>query len=195
MHVLVGKTFKAILDDPTKDVMVEFYAPWCGHCKELEPHYMALAKAAKPVKSVIIAKMDATANEVEGLDIEGFPTIKYWPSHKPRTEPMEFDGERTVHALKDYVQDNAGTEFKYPGVVGEKEQKGAMALIKKWMKLVKAKDDAPQDWRKEFARRIRDVVKHMDEYTGTTTFADDEKAGSAAAEKAAKEKADKKQEL
>ena len=45
MHqVVVGKTFNEIVNDPTKDVLIEFYAPWCGHCKSLEPIYNELGE-------------------------------------------------------------------------------------------------------------------------------------------------------
>jgi len=46
----VGKNFDAIVKDPTKDVLLEVYAPWCGHCKRLEPVYADLAKRFEKVR-------------------------------------------------------------------------------------------------------------------------------------------------
>lgn len=44
VKVVVAKQFDEIVNDPTKDVLIEFYAPWCGHCKTLAPKYDELAK-------------------------------------------------------------------------------------------------------------------------------------------------------
>ncbi len=43
-QVVVADTFDEIVNDPEKDVLVEFYAPWCGHCKNLEPVYKELGE-------------------------------------------------------------------------------------------------------------------------------------------------------
>ena len=51
-------------------------APWCGHCKKLEPVWNELGEYYDGRDDVTIAKMDATTNEIEGLNIQGFPTIK-----------------------------------------------------------------------------------------------------------------------
>ena len=46
---LTSDNFKETVTDSTADVMVEFYAPWCGHCKALKPQYAKLATAFKDV--------------------------------------------------------------------------------------------------------------------------------------------------
>lgn len=110
VYTLVGSTFESIVKDPQKDVLVEFYAPWCGHCKKLEPVYTSVAKKLESVPSIVIAKIDATANDVEGVDIEGFPTIKFWRAdHKE--EPLDYDGDRDVDSFVAWLDDKAAKPF------------------------------------------------------------------------------------
>lgn len=80
VKIVVGKTFTQVTTDPTKDVMVEIYAPWCGHCQQLEPIYKELAARFKDIDSVVIAKLDGTANEHKDLTVEGYPTILFFPA-------------------------------------------------------------------------------------------------------------------
>jgi len=100
--VLVGKNFNDIVLDNTKDVLVEFYAPWCGHCKKLSPIYDELAANLKHNTHLVIAKMDSTANEVDGVSVQGFPTIKFWPAGN-KSAPMDFEGDRTVEGFTAFL--------------------------------------------------------------------------------------------
>ncbi|XP_007547928.1 protein disulfide-isomerase A4 isoform X1 [Poecilia formosa] len=109
VKVVVGKTFDEIVMDTQKDVLIEFYAPWCGHCKKLEPDYVALGKKYKSEKNLVIAKMDATANDVPNdiYKVEGFPTIYFAPSGSKQS-PVKFEGgDRTVEALGKFVEQHA----------------------------------------------------------------------------------------
>ncbi|XP_054478560.1 protein disulfide-isomerase A4 [Anoplopoma fimbria] len=106
VKVVVGKTFEDIVMDPQKDVLIEFYAPWCGHCKKLEPDYLALGKKYKGEKNLVIAKMDATANDVpnENYKTEGFPTIYLAPSNS-KQNPIKFEGgDRTLEGFSKFLE-------------------------------------------------------------------------------------------
>ena len=66
---------------------LQVYAPWCGHCKTLAPIYEQLAARFKGVDSVVIAKMDGTENEHPSLDVEGYPSIMFYPAGNKVSAP------------------------------------------------------------------------------------------------------------
>ncbi|KAF7223491.1 protein disulfide-isomerase A2 [Nothobranchius furzeri] len=101
VKVLVGKNFKSVALDPTKNVFVEFYAPWCGHCKELEPIWEKLGEKYADNENIIIAKMDATANEVESVVVSGFPTLKYFPAEDK--EVISYTGKRDLETFSKFL--------------------------------------------------------------------------------------------
>lgn len=102
VKVLVGKNFNEVAKDKSKSVFVEFYAPWCGHCKQLAPIWDQLGEKFKDSEDIVIAKMDSTANELEDIKIEGFPTLKFFP--KDSDEVIEYRGARTFESLKKFVE-------------------------------------------------------------------------------------------
>lgn len=110
VKVVVGNNFKEIVLDSDKHVLLEAYAPWCGHCKKLAPIYEELGKKLAGHKDVIIAKMDGAANEYPGFDIKGFPTIKFY-KRGSKTSPMDFEGDRTLEGFLKFLEKNAGIKL------------------------------------------------------------------------------------
>nr|CAD7451932.1 unnamed protein product [Timema tahoe] len=102
VKVLVSTNFDEIVFDKEKDVLVEFYAPWCGHCKQLAPIYDQLGEKFKENKNIVITKMDATANELEHTKITSFPTLKLYA--KEDNKIIEYNGERTLEGLSKFLE-------------------------------------------------------------------------------------------
>lgn len=104
VKVLVGKNFDEVAKDKSKTVLVSFVAPWCGHCKQMTPIYEELGEKYKDNAEVIVAKMDATANELADIKIQSFPTIKLFP--KGSDEVIDYQGARTVEGLAKFIDSN-----------------------------------------------------------------------------------------
>jgi len=108
VKVLVGKNFHEVAMNKDKDVLVEFYAPWCGHCKQLAPIWDKLGEKYKDSETVVIAKMDSTANELEEVKVQGFPTIKLFK--KGTNEIVDYNGDRTEEGFSKFLDENDGAK-------------------------------------------------------------------------------------
>jgi len=120
VKVLVGKNFEEIALDENKHVFVEFYAPWCGHCKQLAPIWDELGEHFKDDADVVIAKMDSTKNEVEQVSIQGFPTLKFFP--KGSSEIVDYNGGRTLEELIQFVEKQVSGEWEEEEDEGDEDE-------------------------------------------------------------------------
>ncbi|KAF8039820.1 hypothetical protein BT93_B2129 [Corymbia citriodora subsp. variegata] len=112
VKVVVGNNFDEIVLDESKDVLLEIYAPWCGHCQSLEPTYNKLAKHLHGIDTLVIAKMDGTTNEHPRAKADGFPTLLFFPAGNKSFDPITVDTDRTVVALYKFLKKNASIPFK-----------------------------------------------------------------------------------
>ncbi|XP_041962510.1 protein disulfide-isomerase A3-like [Alosa alosa] len=107
VKVVVAETFDDIVNDNEKDVLIEFYAPWCGHCKNLDPKYTELGQKLSNDPNIVIAKMDATANDIPPpYDVQGFPSI-YFAAAGQKDQPLRYEGGREVNDFISYLEKEA----------------------------------------------------------------------------------------
>jgi protein disulfide-isomerase A6 len=111
---LIPDNFDKVVLKSGKPTLVEFFAPWCGHCKNLAPVYEELAQVFASSKDVQIAKVDADAEKSLGkrFGIQGFPTLKWFDGKSEK--PEEYKGGRDLESLTKFIAEKTGAKAKKP---------------------------------------------------------------------------------
>ncbi|KAI2784909.1 disulfide isomerase [Daldinia loculata] len=109
---LIPSNFDKVVLKSGKPTLVEFFAPWCGHCKNLAPVYEELAQAFATNKDVQIAKVDADAERSLGqrYGVQGFPTLKWFDGKSDK--PTNYEGGRDLESLTKFITDKTGVKAK-----------------------------------------------------------------------------------
>ncbi|KAI0849052.1 disulfide isomerase [Daldinia vernicosa] len=109
---LIPSNFDNVVLKSGKPTLVEFFAPWCGHCKNLAPVYEELAQAFATSKDVQIAKVDADAERSLGqkYGVQGFPTLKWFDGKSDK--PIDYQGGRDLESLTKFITDKTGVKAK-----------------------------------------------------------------------------------
>ncbi|EAT83174.1 protein disulfide-isomerase [Parastagonospora nodorum] len=128
VSIVVAKNYQEIVIDNDRDVLVNFYAPWCDPCKKFAPTYEELGQAfslPELSKLVTIAKVDATANDVPG-NIKRFPTIMLFPAGK-KNSPIDRSDSRSMEDLAQFIRENGS--HKAEGVLPESAKANSEKLV------------------------------------------------------------------
>jgi len=110
-----GNFRKKVLMEKETGWLVEFYAPWCGHCKNLAAPW---ADAATKLKGKMnLGALDATQHQstAQEYGVQGYPTIKYFAPGS--SEPEEYDGGRTADAIVRWAEEKFAENIAPPEVV------------------------------------------------------------------------------
>ncbi|KAK3142565.1 hypothetical protein QOZ80_4BG0348230 [Eleusine coracana subsp. coracana] len=125
VKVVVADSIDDMFFNSGKNVLLEFYAPWCGHCRKLAPILEDVAVSLQDDEDVVIAKMDGTANDIPSdLSVQGYPTIYFYSTSG---NLLTYEGERTAEAIISFIKENkgpkaaAGDEVSHSGAGGAKE--------------------------------------------------------------------------
>ena len=124
--VLTEENFdKAIEEFPY--LLAEFYAPWCGHCKNLAPEYAKAAKHFAEDPTVKLAKVDATVHRTlaERYNVTGFPTMKFFK----RGDLMDYNGGRTEQDLIRWIVKKMGDASALVNSMEEVQEKKKTAVV------------------------------------------------------------------
>jgi len=99
---LTEANFNALVMESTDHWIVEFFAPWCGHCKNLAPEYETAATQLKG--SVKLGAIDATVHQslASRYDVKGYPTLKLFPAGK-KGKPVDYQGPREAPGIVEYA--------------------------------------------------------------------------------------------
>jgi len=112
IKIVVGRQFNDIVVED-KDVLLMIEAPWCGHCKKVQPTYQKVAEKLTLLSpEIVVAKIDGTANEIgdRRFKFQSFPTI-YWK--KAGATPVKYAGDRSYNNFMTFVKANATKKFKW----------------------------------------------------------------------------------
>lgn len=111
VYKLVADGWDGLVQDESKDILAEFYAPWCGHCQRLAPTWETLGEKFAADDKVVIAQMDATENDIPpqaGFRVSGFPTIKFRAAGTD--EWVDYNGDRSLESLVEFIEENRASE-------------------------------------------------------------------------------------
>jgi len=158
---VVHGTWNDIVVNNEKDVLVEFYAPGCYQCEQIEPAYAEVADRVRNNKNLVLARLDSTQNEIDGVVISGTPTFKFFKRGR-KDDPIPMYGTKSAPSLLEslknlvsypWVEDDLDEGFEVKKPVDAKDRKCA---AEEREKAKKAEEKAAQKGNKSGENEVRE---------------------------------------
>ncbi|OMH86078.1 Protein disulfide-isomerase [Zancudomyces culisetae] len=160
VKVVVADSFSELVFDKTKDVLIEFYATWCYHCKQLAPTYTKLAELLAKQKDLVIAKMDATENDIpekdEEFGVKGFPTIVLVKAKS--NEIVKYESGRQLEDFVKFLKENTDSALKDAGKLDLEKAKEDEEKKAKEEKKQKPAEKGEEEEEEEEEKQARDEL-------------------------------------
>ncbi|XP_030781331.1 protein disulfide-isomerase-like protein of the testis [Rhinopithecus roxellana] len=107
---LMGKNFNTVAFDKEKDVFVMFYAPWSKKCKMLFPLLEELGRKYQNHSTIVIAKIDITANDIQLMYLDRYPFFRLFPTDSQQA--VLYKGEHTLKGFSDFLESHIKTRIE-----------------------------------------------------------------------------------
>lgn len=106
--VVTVDNFNEVVIDNDKLVLVDFWAPWCGPCREMEPALEEIAEEFRD--SLVVAKINVDNERPlsEHMKVRGLPTLILFKNGRPVDRMLGFTSKRdVVRAIEDQGRPNS----------------------------------------------------------------------------------------
>lgn len=165
--VLTESNFDSKVLDSDDVWLVNFYAPWCPHCKNLQPVYEEASRAIRKegIKNVKLGAIDASQYQAyaQKYGIRGFPTLKYFPAgQKTENDAKEYNEDRSAKGILQWAKERSG-EVKPPPelieLIDEKTLKDSCGQSQLCViSVLPAMYDCQSDCRNRYISRLKEVA-------------------------------------
>lgn len=165
--VLTDSNFDSKVLDSDDVWLVNFYAPWCPHCKNLKPVYEDASRAIKKegLKNIKLGAIDASQYQeyAQKYGIRGFPTLKYFPAGpKTSSDAKEYNNDRSAKGILQWAKGMAAETRPPPEVVQLTSEKilkdscGSSQLCV--VSVLPALFDCQSECRNRYINRLKEVA-------------------------------------
>ncbi|CDJ56301.1 thioredoxin, putative [Eimeria maxima] len=151
---------KLVMQDEDNVWFVEFYAPWCGHCKALAPIWEEVATQLKG--KVKVAKVDSTTEQMLAtkFEIQAFPTLKLFPVGPKSTSVVkEYEGPRTADEIVKFAMEFYGAKAEAEQLLSEEQFRSECGETLCILAFLPDILDSQEEGRKNYLQTLNQVVK------------------------------------